>query len=393
MVAQENDKRNSAVQGGGTPEARVHTGTDHTFQVGGADVTLHDYRTHPDGTPTTSGMSFRKDIRARVAGAASSQQSSAIGSLFEAQSLISAPQVSSFDKALSSIGVEQLSGAISPGDLSRGLLGPSVSLGAQGEGFASSAGLSDSGIWLGYSGAGMEEFSRWLSNGQTTLTQATLLFDGQKVVLTPTLVAEPIPGFSFSTTTTIDSIFEGIEGRHSLYDHSLSGSPDDPFAGMRLGESRLFMNQYSFANSPGASVFKFDLVPDHTMSNLSLLVGATPGMGNFVGLRSSFEAQQRGGVWSPVQSRHGESLFGPRKTNYYFAQGDVLYQQRPDGTHGIGGSIAVEWNSFNRERPSDSLLIKLNVDRDLGEFGRPDSTLNATAGDQWSGSLWIELRR
>lgn len=391
MVAQENDKRNAAQQGGGAPEVRTQAGADQRFQFGGADVTLHDYRTHPDGTATSSGMSLRKDIRARLVGAASPQQSVGTAGLFEAQSAMTAPQASSLGEALSAIGVEQISGMIRPGELSGSLRGASGSLGITGAGFASSAGFSGSGIWLGSSGAGVEEFSSWLTNGQARLTQATLLYDGHRVSMTPTLVVEPIRGFSFSATTTIDSIFQGIEGQPSLYDHFLAGAPDDPYAGMRLGESRLFMNQYSFANSPGASLFKFDLVPDHNMSSLSFIVGATPGMGNFAGLRSTFEAERRGGVFAPAQSRESDALFGPRNTKYYFAQGDVLYEQRPDGRHAVGGSIAIERSSFNRDRATDSLLIKLQVDRELGEFGRPGSTLDSRL-HEWSSSLWIEFK-
>jgi hypothetical protein len=385
------EKQSNAAQAGrGQDQASTPT-SDRTTRVLGTEVTLRDFGVQPNGEATASGIWFARDVRKSIVTSVGDAKDLTVNP-FGIQANLSGSASLPLDDLLNNLGVKRISGSVDVRGIGGGTAAsqsPSSPFGqlfASGDAFKYSAGVSQSGVSMGYAGVGMEEFSQWLSNGRMKFSEATIRYNGEDFVVTPTFTIQQIPGFSFSPTTSIDSVFQAIEGQSPLYDHILSGDPNNPSAGLPLEGHRLFMNSYSFSEQPGASVIKLDLTRNDNLFKQSVLLGHEPSVGNFLGVRSIFDAYEQNGVFT---SGDGIASLMPQEKQrvaHYHILGDLLYAQQSDGTHSVGGSA-----KFNYEKGKEAFSINLKLDRELDNFLRgSDGGLDKP---DWSGSIFIEFRR
>lgn len=377
MVAQEKDVGNKLGAQGSAQQ-----GQDLKSTGSGTDFTLHGFSASPAGDARASGFSFRGELQRKLAGAIPTRDvgGSPIDQ-FAAPSIFNLPRPGGVQAALEELGIQQISGAARFGS------SPAAGISVAGEGFNSALRIEQEGAAWSYAGLGAKKFSEFLSAGKVSITRVTLSVDGREVQITPTVTTELFPGISVSATTALDDVFSRLQSATPMHDHILSGSPLDPEAGVSSETGRFLFNQYTFTDMPGSSVFTMNYLPHHGMSNVSLILGAMPSLGNFLGMRSTLEAEQHGRVLSPVGQYDELNPFSKLRPALISAQGDILSYQKPDGTFGVAGVLSVE-----RDAKNNSVRLKLQLDRNLGLFGEPQGGPAFDNRPDWTTSLLLEAQ-
>jgi hypothetical protein len=344
VVAQDNGPKHGSTASSIAPQQKLQQGGQHSFEIEGVNVNLNGVNAEPDGTVSAAGMSFTRDVRRAIGGHAGvSRGQSGQPQFFHAQESFSGPEANRVDLFLRNLGINRVSGDANFGQHGTPAHGQVQIAGVD---FNSVLNASPSQVSLGYQSPALEEFSHWISGGKVRVAQATVGYDGNRLTFSPTFTTQPVSGFTISATTRIQDIFATVDGRPSLFDSSLAGGPDQPGGGWRFGDMRLFGNHYSLSDQPGSAIMKYDLFHDNRMFQSSIVLGTTQEFGTFIGARSVFHAREYRGQFSPIDSPLSFSSAQSVGVTYYYAVGDLLYQQRAGGDE-VVGRVGINRSTFN----------------------------------------------
>jgi hypothetical protein len=214
---------------------------------------------------------------------------------------------------------------------------------------------------LTYASPALQEFTRAYSNNRISMSQATLRYQDNSIQIFPTLVSAPINGVEISASTTVDQLFKIIQTGELTNRNLLSGTPQDRYSGLDLGETRALFNQYRFTNMPGASVLTLDILPKSDKGSVNLMIGTLPELGSFLGGRYRYEAAKLHGVDLTAEQ---QDVLSPRKREQMlqvYAQGDLLFVRTPDGTPQLAGEL-----SFERTKGMSKDSLKVLLYKNLG---------------------------
>lgn len=214
---------------------------------------------------------------------------------------------------------------------------------------------------LTYASPALRAFTETYSNNRISMSQATLRYQDNSIQIFPTLVSAPLNGVEISASTTIDQLFKIIQTGELTNRNLLSGTPQDRYSGLDLGETRALFNQYSFTNMPGASVLTLDILPKTDKGSVNLMIGTLPELGSFLGGRYRYEAAKLHDVDLTAEQRSTLSPLKRDQMLQVYAQGDLLFVRTPDGTPRLAGEL-----SFERRKGLSSDSLKVLLYKNLG---------------------------
>jgi hypothetical protein len=214
---------------------------------------------------------------------------------------------------------------------------------------------------ISYASPALQEFTQAYSNNRISMSQATLRYQDNSIQIFPTLVSVPTSGVEISASTTVDQLFKIIQTGQLTNRNLFSGTQQDRYSGLDLGETRALFNQYSFTNMPGASVLTLDILPKTDKGSVNLMIGTLPELGSFLGGRYRYEAAKLHGVDLTAEQ---QDVLSPRKREQMlqvYAQGDLLFVRTPDGTPQLAGEL-----SFERTKGMSKDSLKVLLYKNLG---------------------------
>jgi hypothetical protein len=184
-----------------------------------------------------------------------------------------------------------------------------------------------SGLSYALDGQAIRDMTNFITNGQGEFSSVRMWTDGRELLFAPSYTFSGIaPGVSTTLSGNVGAIMNSTRGLRPEYEHMLSGDPNDPTAGVPLGNGRFTYNLFRMADS---AVTTFDFRGESIES--SLYVGTGFNGYNFVAFRGLGD------------------LLGGR------AQADALFAQSLSGGSGVGGTL-----SFSTV--VDPMLLKFSVE-------------------------------
>jgi hypothetical protein len=332
-----------------------------------------------DGDVTFDALTGQMDLRQRIAKAAAyrTNQAPDLTKPLQFNTAEIAVNAHSSDNWLErqagAVGVQQAAFEIVPDSFANRASGQAS---IQGDQFTVNLVSNPDSTRIDYASPLISEFITQITGELTQLEQVSAIYNGERLLVVPTVRTQVTPTFSLTAMTPIEDLFKAIEGKAPLYDHLYSSSVGIAGAGPELGNKTIRLDSYEI---PGAGILsKLELPAVNGVENTAILLGNLNSIG-ILGVRWTFAGQNQGGGWNPISINSNGIESG---TLYARASGDLLVTSAGQGKYDIIGGL-----TSNLSKGEKDLNLALQFKTSFGEFSTAEERPSSSA------SFLIEIKR